>query len=116
MTQQIQTQAFTFEKNKSYLQFNSNCRLFSTKDIELAQTMLIYLERNHVSSIFLDISLTCFLDSNCELLIYRISQFFAKDQQKNMIVKSNDCATAQNRVVRTLLRFNPDAHIEFVLQ
>lgn len=115
MESQVETQAFVFDRNANRLVFKSDCRLFSTNDINVAIDIREYLVRNHVSIMYIDISAVCFWDSSCELFVYRVAQYFAKDYQRSLIVLSNDDAMAQNRVVRTLLQINPETNIEFIL-
>jgi hypothetical protein len=47
-------------------------------------------------------------------MLYRLAQFFGKDQRKSLIIVSRDDAWVQRRVVAALARLNPFLKVDFV--
>jgi hypothetical protein len=116
MSQLVETTAFAYNKFSGEMTFHVECRLLKATDIAEANKVLLYLRANRVSSLRLTLHQALYLDSNTELMVYGIAQFFAKDAQKILVISCDDASAAQRRVIGSVRKLNPQVKLDYVLQ
>ena len=114
MSNLIESPGFCFDKLAAVLTINAECRLMMPEHLKVAAYFLRYLKDNQVSSLTVDFQKCIACDSNTRVMLYRLAQYFGKDQRKSLIIVSRDDAWVQRRVVAALARLNPFLKVDFV--
>jgi hypothetical protein len=104
---------FLEEDNK--LSFNAHGRLFNLSDIQAAKSFLLFLVRNTVTVLHMELQYLESLDSNTESFIYQIVRYFAENSQGSLALQVDGNSNVQSVLLKRLVKINAQINISFTI-
>jgi hypothetical protein len=109
-------ECYNFVEEDNKLSFNAKCFLFNLSDIQAAKSFLLFLVRNRVTVLHLEIQHIVLLDSNTESFIYQITRYFAENSQGSLTVQVDGESQVQSQILKSLVKINANMNISFIVK